>query len=376
MHGIAARCREEDMTVKRDFKRRVRQRQARTGESYVTARRHLLASRAAAAGTPPDQAEPPADADSPGDATPADAAPSDAARSSAAPPDAAPANPAAGPAGRISVVELVDVTDDAKRFGLMCRVLMFPALIERIEPARVLGRLRDLLIATIGDPGTAVLGGLVLTGQKPPPRRPAMQNFDGLRRFLQRARAGLGGVFDDGSALAFHIAEGGGMIPILCTLSAQDTAIELSVIDDLVPPHWESVSKLLEPLSTLAAISHVRATRVATTRTPAMAAVAARHAMPTPTLFVIHDQRRYPITQDEFVIGRSRPTADLAIEDGMISRRHAAVIRRSGVYYLKDLGSELGIVYKGMHIDNKRIDEGDVFQLGDHELRFTFETDG
>ena len=35
----------------------------------------------------------------------------------------------------------------------------------------------------------------------------------------------------------------------------------------------------------------------------------------------------------------------------------------------------LGITYKGMRIDNKRIDEGDVFHLCDYELRFTYRTD-
>jgi hypothetical protein len=51
MHGIAARLREEDMTAKRKLKRRVRERQARTGERYTAARRKLLAERA---DTPPD----------------------------------------------------------------------------------------------------------------------------------------------------------------------------------------------------------------------------------------------------------------------------------------------------------------------------------
>jgi pSer/pThr/pTyr-binding forkhead associated (FHA) protein len=92
-----------------------------------------------------------------------------------------------------------------------------------------------------------------------------------------------------------------------------------------------------------------------------------------PTLFVVHDGRRYAITQDEFLIGRSRATVHLTIRDGLVSRHHAAVIRRNGVHYLKDLGSVHGITYKGMRIDNKRIDEGDVFQIGDHELAFTFQ---
>jgi hypothetical protein len=48
------------------------------------------------------------------------------------------------------------------------------------------------------------------------------------------------------------------------------------------------------------------------------------------------------------------------------------VIRRIDTYYIKDLGSTAGIVYRGMRIDNKRIDEGDVFHLGEYELRFTF----
>src|SRR3569623_1517087 len=43
---------------------------------------------------------------------------------------------------------------------------------------------------------------------------------------------------------------------------------------------------------------------------------------------------------------------------------------------LKDVGSTNGIDYKGMRIDNKRIDEGDVFHLCDYELRFTYRADG
>ena len=66
---------------------------------------------------------------------------------------------------------------------------------------------------------------------------------------------------------------------------------------------------------------------------------------------------------------------DLPIKDGNISRKHAAVIRRNGTYFIKDLGSTNGIDYKGMRIDNKRIDEGDVFHLCDYELRFTYRAD-
>ena len=94
-----------------------------------------------------------------------------------------------------------------------------------------------------------------------------------------------------------------------------------------------------------------------------------------PTLFLVYNGQRYPVTKDQFIIGRGSKTSDLAIKDGNISRKHAAVIRRNGTFYLKDLGSTNGIDYQGMRIDNKRIDEGDVFHLCDYELRFTYRAD-
>jgi hypothetical protein len=91
-----------------------------------------------------------------------------------------------------------------------------------------------------------------------------------------------------------------------------------------------------------------------------------------PTLFLNFNNQRYTIDKDQFIIGRGSKSSDLPIKDGNISRKHAAVIRRNGMFYIKDLGSTNGIDYKGMRIDNKRIDEGDVFHLCDYELRFTY----
>ena len=91
-----------------------------------------------------------------------------------------------------------------------------------------------------------------------------------------------------------------------------------------------------------------------------------------PTLYLIFNNQKIPIDKDQFIIGRGSKTSDLAIKDGNISRKHSAIIRRNGTYYIKDLGSTNGIDYKGMRIDNKRIDEGDIFHLCDYELRFTY----
>jgi len=91
-----------------------------------------------------------------------------------------------------------------------------------------------------------------------------------------------------------------------------------------------------------------------------------------PTLYLVFDSQKYRIDKDQFIIGRGSKSSDLPIKDGNISRKHAAVVRRNGTYFIKDLGSTNGIDFKGMRIDNKRIDEGDVFHLCDYELRFTY----
>jgi hypothetical protein len=95
-------------------------------------------------------------------------------------------------------------------------------------------------------------------------------------------------------------------------------------------------------------------------------------SVPAPPLYLVFDNQKYRIDKDQFIIGRGAKSSDLPIKDGNISRKHAAVIRRNGTYFIKDLGSTNGIDFKGMRIDNKRIDEGDLFHLCDYELRFTF----
>lgn len=122
------------------------------------------------------------------------------------------------------------------------------------------------------------------------------------------------------------------------------------------------------PMSNGPAMNHAPAPQPVPQQQPMMGSAG-------PTLFLVYNGQRYPVTKDQFIIGRGSKTSDLPIKDGNISRKHAAVIRRNGTFYIKDLGSTNGIDYKGMRIDNKRIDEGDVFHLCDYELRFTYRTD-
>lgn len=91
-----------------------------------------------------------------------------------------------------------------------------------------------------------------------------------------------------------------------------------------------------------------------------------------PSLFVIFNGQKIPVAKEEFVIGRGSKTADLPIKDGNISRRHAAIVLQNGAFYMKDLGSTNGIEFNGERVEARRIDEGDVYQLCDYELRFTY----
>jgi hypothetical protein len=304
------------MTAKRNFKRRVRERQARTGESYTAARAKLLAARAASLGD-----------------------------DSAVRADASPAV--------VPVVELVDISAEATRLGFACRVAMFPALVKRAEPASVLATLHAALVGTEDDPATAVMRGVALRGRRDVSIRRATDP-DTLRRFFQRARAGLGGAADDGTMLALQVAGRDGMVPVLCSVWRRELSLVVMTLDGPDDVLLDYLYLTVGP-------------RPPPTRHP---------SVHVPTLFLIFNGRRYPVTRNEFVIGRNPRVADVQIKDGVISRKHAAVIRRNDTFYIKDLGSICGIFYKGMRIDNKRIDEGDVFHLASHELRFTFRVDG
>ena len=367
------------MTVKRDFKRRVRQRQARTGESYVTARRHMVASR------PGD----PAAGDGAQDGNDGEHTGAEASTATAPPPpaidEAHRSDPAAGDRSAhrsgsgISVVDLVDVSEDARRAGLVCRVLMYPPLPQRIAPARVLTRLREVLVAMVGDPATAVLSALALAGQPPPPERHVRLDADALGRFLQRARAGLGGALDDGRALAFHVATGDRMLPILCSVLAHKATLELSSIEDLVPEAWLRLGEDLVPeawlrLGGLLPIPSGARSPQGLELVEALTASLGAHAGPValdPPLFILHGGRRHTVTRTTFVIGRTSAGVQLALDAADVVQRHAVVILTRGAYYLKAFDG--AVFHKGMQIDTKRIDEGDVFQIGDTEIRFTYE---
>lgn len=152
------------MTARRKLKSRVRERQSRTGESYMTALRHVLDQRPTA----------------------------------------------------VPVVELIDITEIAAVLGIQCRVKLSPSLAGRIDAAAVLRRLRAVLAATQRDPAFDLMRAVLLHGAAPPGKPIA---GDARQRFMVRVRAGIGGISEHGRILALTVEGRRGAEMIVFTLS-------------------------------------------------------------------------------------------------------------------------------------------------------------
>jgi len=146
------------MTQQKDLKRRIRERMAKTGESYTAARANVLAER-------PDISES-----------------YDTTR--------------VPPHGKIAVVEPRDITEEAVALGLKCKVLAT----DGFDARRALRQLHDVLVKT-SDAELEVMRAALLWGRPPARRRPWF--IEDLRNFLVRAKAGIGGIAPNGWIVAF-----------------------------------------------------------------------------------------------------------------------------------------------------------------------------
>jgi hypothetical protein len=143
------------MTANRDLKRRVRDRQAQTGESYVTALQRVLAQR-----------------------------------------------PSSIPSA-IPTIEFVDLTELAASLQLKCRLSASPALARIIDAKPTLERFHELLVVNRRDPALSLVRGVALQGEYVELGMTPASLRDGAA-FLQRVRAGLGGVSANGRMLALR----------------------------------------------------------------------------------------------------------------------------------------------------------------------------
>lgn len=78
-----------------------------------------------------------------------------------------------------------------------------------------------------------------------------------------------------------------------------------------------------------------------------------------------------PIEKDELVIGRKAAEVDLALDDELVSRRHASLTMDvRGYFKLQDLGSKNGITFAGRTVRRLNLIDGDEFSIGKTDFVF------
>ena len=86
--------------------------------------------------------------------------------------------------------------------------------------------------------------------------------------------------------------------------------------------------------------------------------------------FVTWATHEFRLTARENVIGRD-PDVAVPINAPVVSRRHAQIVIENGAAYLEDLGSKNGTFVGDERVTaRRRLDDGDVIKIGDHELTF------
>ena len=280
----------------------------------------------------------------------------------------------------VPVIELLDVTADAARLGFRCPIALFPEVLEECELASVLLGLRTALVGAAGDPATArmfgVAFGVASEANTPEPLLLVDHKRPGeLARTILTLYGGM---------VVFQVAGSEGAVDIICRPWSRGRMLVLRRLGDLAPGitgDERGAASMLGARMPLAldvgAARSILAGSAAPKR-PDDATVdetLGRTVAPA-DLFVVHSGRHHQVKRPRFVIGRDPRSVDLVINDDQVSPNHAAVIYRGDAYYIEDLDSTHGVTYRGLRIGNKRIDEGDVFELGAHELRFTYLEDG
>ena len=84
-------------------------------------------------------------------------------------------------------------------------------------------------------------------------------------------------------------------------------------------------------------------------------------------------KERFGLVKPHVTIGRSRES-DVFLPDQWLSRQHAEIRQKDDGFYLVDLNSKNGTLLNGEPLrDERRLREGDVITLGEHNLTFTGE---
>ena len=83
----------------------------------------------------------------------------------------------------------------------------------------------------------------------------------------------------------------------------------------------------------------------------------------------IGEARRVTIEKFPFRLGRAE-SADLRIESPEVSREHAEIFERNGVWLVRDLGSTNGTHVNGKVVKETLLSDGDILRIAETELTF------
>lgn len=82
--------------------------------------------------------------------------------------------------------------------------------------------------------------------------------------------------------------------------------------------------------------------------------------------------KEYPLISQEYIIGRD-PDSDIVIEEKLVSRRHARIIKKASEYVICDLQSANGLYVNNLKLDKAVLSHGDIFQIGSCLFQFIWQ---
>jgi len=77
----------------------------------------------------------------------------------------------------------------------------------------------------------------------------------------------------------------------------------------------------------------------------------------------------YNMNKERYTIGRL-PDNDIRIDNPAVSGHHALIINILNDSFLEDLNSTNGVFVRGKRVRRQRLKEGDVVQVGRHDLAY------
>ncbi len=81
------------------------------------------------------------------------------------------------------------------------------------------------------------------------------------------------------------------------------------------------------------------------------------------------EPREIPLTQGRVILGRTSDN-DVQIDSKFVSRHHAQVVTYGRNSVVEDLNSTNGVYFRGKRVKKHRLNQGDVFLIGEHELMY------